>query len=74
MRHAEALAKAARRDAGCFVARGTIPRLKSSNFPHIEIILIFASNVSSQRLRRNNSSAHETILPLACRHPETFVN
>jgi hypothetical protein len=57
-----------------FAAHGTFPPLKSANFPHIEIILIFASNVSSRRLRRNNSPAHETIFSFACRRPETFVN
>src|SRR5215218_3345674 len=49
---------------------GTFSPPKSANFPHIEIILVFAPNVSSRRLRRNNSPPHETILPFACRRPE----
>jgi hypothetical protein len=54
--------------------RGTIPRLKSSNFPHIEITRILPLNVSSSALRRNNSPGHETIFPLSRRHPETLGN
>src|SRR5215203_878667 len=54
--------------------RGTNPRLKSSNFPHIEITGLLAPNVSSQAPRRNNSLLHETIFLLWCRHPETEPN
>ena len=53
-------------------------RLRERNFrPHpayfraIEITGIFVPNVSSLAARRNNSPAHETIFPLACRRPET---
>jgi hypothetical protein len=52
----------------------TIPRLKSSNFNHIEIIVIFAPNVSSRPFRRNKSFAHETIFRFSRRHPETWIN
>ena len=50
------------------------PRLKSSSFSFIEIILVSALNVSLQPLRRNNSIAHETIFPFSRRHPETLIN
>jgi len=53
---------------------GTFPRSKSSNFILIEIILISATYVSSRRLRRNNSPAHETIFSFSCRRPETLIN
>jgi len=44
------------------------------NFNPIEIIIIFTPNVSSLPLRRNKSSAHETIFRFSCRHPETLIN
>jgi hypothetical protein len=45
-----------------------------SNFPHIEIIGIFAPNVSLRAQRRNNSPTDETIFRFSRRHPETGTN
>jgi hypothetical protein len=50
---------------------GTFALLKSWHFPSIEKIHNFAPNVSSQRSRRNNSHAQETIFRFWSRHPET---
>jgi RNA polymerase sigma-70 factor (ECF subfamily) len=44
------------------------------NIPSIEITHNSLPNVSSRSQRRNNSPAHETIFPLACRRPETLLN
>jgi hypothetical protein len=52
---------------------GTIPRLKSSNFPRIEITRFSPPNVSSPALRRNNSPGHETIFLFSRRRPETVL-
>ena len=40
----------------------------------VEIARIGCRIVSSQTSRRNNSPAHETIFPLACRSPETLAH
>ncbi|MGY3656415.1 hypothetical protein ACVJ19_003078 [Bradyrhizobium sp. USDA 376] len=43
-------------------------------FPYIEIPRLFAPNVSSLPVRRNNLAAHETIFRFSRRRPETVAD
>lgn len=62
------------------IPRNTFPLLAvaskspSSYFPYIEIPRLFALNVSSRPVRRNNLAAHETIFRFSCRRPETLAH